>query len=263
MALRGYIVDAFADQPFHGNPAAVVPLETWLPDTLMQQMAMEHNLAETVFFVREGEGYRIRWFTPVSEVDLCGHATLAAAFVIAQVVTPGVVQVDFVSRSGPLGVSVRNEVYTLDFPSRPPQKVDVDPQVEPGLGGSPQVVLAARDYLAVYRTAAEVRALRPDMGMLAKVDRFAVIATAPGDEAGVDFVSRFFAPAQGVPEDPVTGSAHSTLIPYWAERLGKTDMVARQLSPRGGELFCRARGERVDIGGRAVLYAKTEIYIPS
>jgi PhzF family phenazine biosynthesis protein len=263
MTLTGYIVDAFADQPFRGNPAAVVPLDTWLPDAVMQQMAMEHNLAETVFFVREGEGYRIRWFTPVSEVDLCGHATLAAAFVIAQFVEPGAAQVDFVSRSGPLGVSIEDGVYTLDFPSRPPQLVEVDPQVAAGLGGKPEVVLAARDYLAVYRTAAEVRTLRPDMGVLAKVDRFAVIATAPGDEAGVDFVSRFFAPAQGVLEDPVTGSAHSTLIPYWAERLGKTDMVARQLSPRGGELYCRARGERVDIGGRAVLYAKTEIYIPS
>jgi PhzF family phenazine biosynthesis protein len=263
VTLSGYIVDAFADRPFAGNPAAVAPLEAWLPDALMQQMAMEHNLAETAFFLREGESYRIRWFSPVSEVDLCGHATLAAAFVIAQFVEPGAAQVNFLSRSGPLGVSVRDGTYTLDFPSRPAQQVDVDPQVALGLGGSPQVVLAARDYLAVYRTAAEVRALRPDMSLLAKLDRFAVIATAPGDEAGVDFVSRFFAPAQGVPEDPVTGSAHSTLIPYWAERLGKTEMVARQLSPRGGELYCRARGERVDIGGRAVLYAKTQIYIPS
>ncbi len=262
MTLSCYVVDAFTDQPFRGNPAAVVPLESWLPDDLLQSMAAEHNLAETVYFVGRPDGYEIRWFTPVTEVDLCGHATLAAGFVIEQFLDPLVDSLQFHSKSGRLGLAIADGVYTLDFPSRPPSPIHPDENLLHGLIQPPTQVLAARDYLAVYESAADVRALVPDMNALSRIHRFAVIATAPGDEPGVDFVSRFFAPAQGVPEDPVTGSAHSTLIPYWAERLGKEALFARQISRRGGELYCRLAGDRVRIGGKAVLYSKSEIYLP-
>lgn len=262
MELRCYVVDAFSSTPFGGNPAAIVPLDSWLPDSLMQSIAAEHNLAETAFFIPKGDHYHLRWFTPGVEVDLCGHATVAAGFVIEQFITPGVQQITFDSLSGPLGVSIDQGVYTLDFPSRPPVGAPVDPKLLEGLGGNPIEALASRDYLVTYATQAEVQALKPNMLLLSEIDRFAAIATAPGDEPGVDFVSRFFAPAQGVPEDPVTGSAHSTLIPYWAAKLGKSKMRARQISARGGELFCELHGDRVKIGGRAVLYSKNEIYIP-
>ena len=262
MVLTAYVVDAFTDSVFHGNPAAVIPLQTWLPDGLMQSIAAEHNLAETVFFVPEGDGYRIRWFTPATEIDLCGHATLASAFVIENFIDPSLINIVFESKSGPLGVAIHNDVFTLDFPSRPPTAVSPDEHLLVGLNIQPEQVLASRDYFAVYATAQQLRELAPDMGALARIHRFAVIATAPSDEPGIDFFSRFFAPAQGIPEDPVTGSAHSTLIPYWAARLGKDTLRARQISPRGGELWCQLVGDRVKIGGRAVLYSKNEIYIP-
>lgn len=262
MTLRCYVVDAFSATPFAGNPAAIVPLESWLDDRLMQSIAAEHNLAETAFFVPQGDRYHLRWFTPASEVDLCGHATVASGFVIEQFLKPGTKEIVFDSKSGPLGVSIANGIYTLDFPSRPPQPVPVDPNVLAGLGGDPVEILASRDYLAAYGSQKEVAALQPDMLRLSMIDRFAVIATAPSSEPGIDFVSRFFAPAQGVPEDPVTGSAHSTLIPYWAGKLGKSVLRAKQTSPRGGELFCELHGDRVKIGGQAVLYSKNEIYIP-
>ena len=262
MLLTAYVVDAFTDKIFHGNPAAVIPLQTWLPDDLMQSIAAEHNLAETVFFVPEGPGYRIRWFTPAIEIDLCGHATVASAFVIQNFIDPSVINIVFESKSGQLGVSIHNDLFTLDFPSRPPTSVIPDEYLLPGLKIQPEQVLASRDYFAVYATAHQLRELAPDMGALARIHRFAVIATAPSDQPGIDFLSRFFAPAQGIPEDPVTGSAHSTLIPYWAARLGKDTLRARQISPRGGDLWCQLAGDRVKIGGRAVLYSKNEIYIP-
>ena len=262
MTLTSYIVDAFATQIFHGNPAAVVPLETWLPDTLLQSMAAEHNLAETVYFVATRSGYDLRWFTPKTEVDLCGHATLAAGFVIEQFLDPGATSINFSSKSGPLAVEIKDGIYTLDFPSRPPTATSPDEHLLAGLDIPAIEILAARDYFAIYETAQQVRDLAPDMVSLARIHRFAVIATAPGDEAGVDFVSRFFAPAIGVPEDPVTGSAHSTLIPYWAGRLNKTTLFAKQISERGGDLFCALAGDRVKIGGHAVLYSKNQIYLP-
>jgi len=262
MILQSFVVDAFTDRPFHGNPAAVVPLNAWLPDDLLQSMAAEHNLAETVYFVAQHNGFHIRWFTPKTEVDLCGHATLAAGFVIRQFLDSDASTIHFDSKSGLLKVSVDADVYTLDFPSRPATGIQADEHLQAGLNLKPRRVLAARDYLAVYDSAAEIRSLSPDMRELERIHRFAVIATAPGDEPGIDFVSRFFAPAQGVPEDPVTGSAHSTLIPYWAAELGKTKLRARQLSSRGGELFCQLAGDRVQIGGHAVLYSRNEIYIP-
>lgn len=262
MTLTCYVVDAFTDSIFHGNPAAVVPLEQWLPDALLQSMAAEHNLAETVYFVPTASGYHIRWFTPKSEVDLCGHATLASGFVIRKFLRPDLTSITFDSTSGPLGVAIDGDVFTLDFPSRPPTAVSPDEHLLNGLNIAPAKILAARDYFAVYDTAAEVRALTPNMLDLARIHRFAVICTAPGDEPGIDFVSRFFAPAQGIPEDPVTGSAHSSLIPYWAGELNKTTLRAKQISERGGDLYCALAGDRVKIGGQAVLYSKNEIYIP-
>lgn len=263
MTLTCYVVDAFTDLLFHGNPAAVVPLDAWLPDSLLQSIAAEHNLAETVYFVPSPDGYEIRWFTPVTEVDLCGHATLAAGFIIEQFLDPLASSIRFLSKSGTLGLDIAGGVYTLDFPSRPASPIHPDEHLLDGLNLAPSLVLAARDYLAVYDSASQVRSLTPDMLALSRIHRFAVIATAPADEPGIDFVSRFFAPAQGVPEDPVTGSAHSTLIPYWAAVLGKSRMLARQVSARGGELHCALAGDRVRIGGRAVLYSKSEIYLPS
>lgn len=262
MVLTAYVVDAFAGEIFRGNPAAVVPLKEWLPDSLLQAMAAEHNLAETSYFVPEGDVWRLRWFTPKVEMDLCGHATVAAAFVMKECLGMDLAHIDFASRSGLLGVDIANGIYTLDFPSRPPEDVMADEALLAGMGAAPEDVLASRDYLAVYPNEAALAALAPDMGALKRAQKKAVIATAPGAENGVDFVSRFFAPALGVDEDPVTGSAHSTLIPYWAKRLGKMKMFAKQISERGGELYCELRGDRVGIGGRAVLYSKNEIYIP-
>jgi len=255
MELRYIHVDAFASRPFTGNPAAVVPLTEWLPVETMQAIAAELSLSETAFFVQEGDGFRIRWFTPATEVDLCGHATLASAHVIDRD------HVRFVSRSGTL--EVRREGYrlVLDFPSRPPRAVDdgaLIAQLGGALGHAPREVLRSRDIVAIYDDAATVRALAPDMTRLGAVPVHGTIVTAPGTgpDGDVDFVSRFFVPQQGIPEDPVTGSAHCTLIPLWAERLGKTQLSARQVSRRGGELACALRGERVDIGGHAVTVAQ-------
>ena len=261
MRIPLYQIDAFADGPFTGNPAAVCPLEEWLPDNVMQAIAAENNLSETAFFVPEGDGYRLRWFTPTSEVDLCGHATLASAFVVFRWLIPRRNAVTFQTvQAGPLTVSRDGDLLALDFPARPPSPCAMPDGIAAALGRQPAAVLAARDYLAVYETAEDIRALTPDFAAIARLDRFAVIVTAPGT-GGIDFVSRFFAPARGVDEDPVTGSAHCTLIPYWAGRLGKTRLEARQLSRRGGALICALQGDRVTIAGRAVLYLEGRITI--
>ena len=252
MRLPIYQVDAFSGRRFGGNPAAICPLPKWLPDHTLQQIAAENNLAETAYFVAEPEGYRLRWFTPAVEVDLCGHATLAAAFVLMDCLGFGGDQVTFHSRSGPLTVSRHNGMFTLDFPARPGRPRPVDEAITRALGAAPREILAARDTMCVFETEAEVRDLRPDMKAMAALESFAFIATAPGDDC--DFVSRFFAPRAGIDEDPVTGSAHCTLTPYWAARLGKTSLFARQISARGGELWCEDRGERVRIGGHGALY---------
>jgi predicted PhzF superfamily epimerase YddE/YHI9 len=259
MELPIYQVDAFASVLFRGNPAAVCPLEEWLPDETLQAIAAENNLSETAYYVRKGERYDLRWFTPSVEVDLCGHATLAAASVILDVrrETPGP-RVVFDTRSAELVVEREGDLYALDFPSRPPAPFpEPHPGLEIGLGAKPAQVLAARDYLCVFESEQQVRELKPDMPALAGIDRFAAIATAPGRDC--DFVSRFFAPAKGVPEDPVTGSAHTTLIPYWSKRLGKSKLFARQISRRGGELWCEDRGARVCIAGGAVQYLEGRI----
>lgn len=257
-----YQVDAFSSTVFAGNPAAVVPLESWLEDRLMQSIAMENNLAETAFFVqRPGGGYQIRWFTPNTEVDLCGHATLASAWVLFHQLGVTASRIEFDSKSGVLGVDRDGDLLALDFPARAPQRVQPCEGLLEALGGNPREVWASRDYMVVYDSEDEVRALNPSMPALMGIDRFAVIVTAKGSEPETDFVSRFFAPQHGVPEDPVTGSAHSTLIPFWAARLGKSSMTARQVSPRGGVLECEERGARVRIAGRAALFLKGTIFV--
>ena len=227
----------------------------------MQAIAAENNLSETAFFARDGERWELRWFTPTTEVDLCGHATLAAAYAIFRFLTPERSRAVFGTRkAGELVVERSGELLALDLPARPPAPCMSPTALAASLGGgAPATVLAARDYLAVYNEPGQVAELAPDFAALAKLDR-AVIATAPGD-GGVDFVSRFFAPTLGVDEDPVTGSAHCTLIPYWARRLGKDKLAARQLSRRGGSIVCEQRGERVVIAGRAILYLAGTIYV--
>jgi predicted PhzF superfamily epimerase YddE/YHI9 len=261
MQIPLYQIDAFAEAPFTGNPAAVCPLEDWLPEPVMQAIAAENNLSETAFFVRDGEAWSLRWFTPTTEVDLCGHATLASAYAIFRFLAPERSRAVFRTRKADeLVVERSGELLTLDLPARPPAPCMPPTGLVVSLGGAaPATVLAARDYLAVYNKPGQVAELAPDLAALAKLDR-AVIVTAPGD-GGVDFVSRFFAPSLGVDEDPVTGSAHCTLIPYWARRLGKDKLAARQLSHRGGSLVCEQRGERVVIAGRAVLYLTGTIYV--
>src|ERR1051326_849652 len=256
-----YQIDAFADGPFTGNPAAVCPLEEWLPDDLMQAIAAENNLSETAFFVPENDGYRLRWFTPTTEVDLCGHATLASAFVVFSWLAPWRRRVIFqTEKAGPLSVARDGDLLSMAFPARPPEPCTMSQPLVAALGRRPAALFAARDYLAVYDSADEGAALAPDFAAVAALDTFAVIVTAPGVD-GVDFVSRFFAPARGVDEDPVTGSAHCTLIPYWADRLGKTRLEARQLSRRGGALSCGLHGDRVTIAGQAILYLEGRIEI--
>jgi PhzF family phenazine biosynthesis protein len=253
-------VDAFAARPFSGNPAAVCPLEQWLADDLMQAVAGENNLSETAFFVRRADGdFDLRWFTPQTEVDLCGHATLAAAWVLLREIEPARARVVFHTRSGPLTVTratTAGDELAMDLPARPPRPIETPAALVRALGVAPVATLQARDLVAVYARAEEVRALRPDLAAIEALEGvFAVCVTAPGtgDDADVDFVSRFFAPAKGVPEDPVTGSAHATLVPYWAARLGKKTLRARQTSARTGELGCALEGERVILTGRAVV----------
>jgi predicted PhzF superfamily epimerase YddE/YHI9 len=260
MRIPIYQVDAFSGDLFRGNPAAICPLDQWLPDDTMQSIAAENNLAETAFYYPNGSGYHLRWFTPAVEIDLCGHATLASAHVIYSIRQESSAPlIRFQTKSGELTVERDGDLYALNFPSRPPKECAIDPGLHAALGATPRLTLAARDYLCVYETEDEVRSLAPDMRGLAGIDRFATIVTAPGRDS--DFVSRFFAPAKGVPEDPVTGSAHCTLIPYWSKRLGKTELHARQVSARGGELFCRDLGERVRMAGRAVKFLEGHIEI--
>jgi len=264
MKLPIYQIDAFTDRVFGGNPAAVVPLDSWLPDATLQAIAAENNLAETAFFVPEGEGWRLRWFTPTVEVDLCGHATLASASLIFSHLKPGLTRARFQTRSGLLEVTQQGDVLAMDFPTRMPVRID-DPALRDGLaralGAAPDEVWKARDVIGVYKTEADVAALKPDFAAVGRLDAWAVLVTAPGDRSGVDFVSRFFAPGRGINEDPVTGSAHCELIPYWSKRLGKTRLSARQISARGGVLECELRGERVTMAGKAALYLEGVIHV--
>ena len=257
MKLPIFQIDAFSSNVFSGNPAAVIPLEYWLEDDQMQQIAEENNLSETAFFVDRGGWYQLRWFTPQSEVDLCGHATLASAYVIFNKIQPDLQEVKFGTHSGELLVTKKDDMYAMDFPTHPPEPCVQPENLLLGLDKDPKEVLASNYYLVVYDSEKDVRELHPYMTKLKELDRMAVIVTAPGDE--VDFISRFFAPAVGIPEDPVTGSAHCTLIPYWSEKLGKKKMEARQISCRGGALFCELKGERVVIAGQGMLYMEGTI----
>jgi PhzF family phenazine biosynthesis protein len=259
MEIPFYQVDAFTDRVFAGNPAAVCPLESWLDDAVLQGIAAENNLAETAFFVPENGGFHLRWFTPTCEAELCGHATLASGYIVMNKLQRGADQIRFRAQAGELRVTRDGDLYALDFPSRKPQRIEPPKDLVEALGAEPLEVWKARDHLALYSTEAQVRGLRPDFAKLAKVDIYAAIITARGETP--DFVSRFFAPARGINEDPVTGSAHCTLIPFWSERLGKKELRAVQVSPRSGELFCEDRGERVRIAGRATLFAEGKIYI--
>lgn len=267
MSIKLYQVDAFTDQLFGGNPAAVCPLDQWLPDSVLQKIAAENNLAETAFFIpnTNKDGYELRWFTPELEIDLCGHATLAAAHVIFTEISSMIEQINFQTRKADELIVTRqkdNGLYTLNFPARPPQKTELPDKLLSALcyDKPPTEVYKARDHMLVYDSEADVKQLSPDFTALGKIDSvFAVVATAPGDV--VDFVSRFFAPRAGISEDPVTGSAHCTLIPYWAERLGKNELHAYQISARKGELWCENRGDRVLMSGKAVTYLKGEINV--
>jgi PhzF family phenazine biosynthesis protein len=259
MKLPLYQVDAFTSRLFGGNPAAVVLLDEWLPVETMAAVAAENNLAETAYVIPRTDVSPLRWFTPTLEIDLCGHATLATADVLFRHVFPSLDRLTFsTQKSGKLIVTRNGEMLTLDFPAKPGQRVDVTEAVTRALGVRACEAYRARDLMVVVGSAAEVRALEPDMRLLAALDDFAVMVTAPGD-GDVDFVSRFFAPKAGVDEDPVTGSAHCTMTPYWATRLGKTTLTAKQLSPRGGDLLCELRGDRVLMSGRAVEYLRGEI----
>lgn len=255
-----YHIDAFSGRLFAGNPAAVCVLFAWLPDDVMQAIAAENNLSETAFIIGRDGKYAIRWLTPKVEVDLCGHATLASAFVIFEHLEPSCRRIVFDSRSGPLAATRDGELLALDFPARAAQPCDIPAELTAALGCRPVETLKGDDYLAVFDSENDVRAIAPQFDALARLSGVeGVIITAPGSEA--DFVSRYFAPAVGIPEDPVTGAAHCSLVPFWAKRLGKTQLHALQISTRGGELFCEHRGERVLLAGRAVQYLQGAIRI--
>ncbi len=257
MRIPLYQIDAFTSRLFAGNPAAVCPLEGWLEDSVLQAIAAENNLSETAFFVRRQDRYHLRWFTPALEVDLCGHATLASAFVILNYLEPGQESVSFDTQSGELVVRRDGALLCMDFPARPPAACAIPAKLVEALGIPPLETLMSRDLMAVFADEDEVRSLQPRMDVLAEVEAFAVIVTAPAKEA--DFVSRFFAPRGGIAEDPVTGSAHCTLVPYWSKRLEKRSLHAYQVSRRGGELWCEDSGGRVIIKGNAVRYLEGAI----
>lgn len=246
-----YQLDAFTDRPFGGNPAAVCPLDEWLPDDVMQSIALENNLSETAFYVPEGDGYRLRWFTPKIEVPLCGHATLATGSLILEVLEPGRDEVTFETLSGRLGVKREGDLLVMDFPSLPAKDVPMPDGLEAALGRKPVQFLKAIKNMAVFESEADVLSINPDFDFVANMDGMGLIITAPGSVS--DCASRYFAPHAGIDEDPVTGSAHCTIVPYWAERLGKDEIHARQVSERCGELFCRLQGDRVVLGGKARL----------
>lgn len=260
MRLPYYHVDAFSDHLFSGNPAGVCLLPSgWLPEQVMQRIAFENNLSETAFITAGENNYGLRWFTPSVEVDLCGHATLAAAHVLLTEEGPGSGIISFETRSGTVTVELLDRTLILDFPSRPAVKCSPPLGAARAFGKKPSEILKSRDYLFVFNSEHDIRNMTPDFATMMNWESLGVIVTSPGEK--VDFVSRFFAPRAGVNEDPVTGSAHSTLIPYWAERLRKTSLKAFQLSRRGGEIFCQDAGARVKIGGRAVTYLRGEIEI--
>jgi len=259
--MKMYQVDAFADVLFSGNPAAICPLGQWLDDALMQKIAAENNLSETAFFVGGNGHYDLRWFTPVVEVDLCGHATLASAYVVFNYLEPEINVVEFSSRSGLLSVRRNDDCLEMDFPAESVSRCDAPDELVAGLGVMPDAVFRGRDYMVVIETEQQLCDLKPDFRLLAQLDLRGIIVTAPGVE--VDFVSRFFAPNAGIDEDPVTGSAHCALVPYWAQRLGRKVLKARQLSDRGGTVLCRLddrkNNGRVSLAGQCAAYMVADL----
>jgi PhzF family phenazine biosynthesis protein len=256
-----YQVDAFAETVFSGNPAAIIPLENWIDEALMQKIAMENNLSETAFIVKEDEVYQIRWFTPENEVDLCGHATLASAYVIKNFIEPHIAEIEFSTQKvGELKASAKEGMYTLDFPARIPEPCSVPEDLLKSLGTSIAVeILKSRDYFVVLPDEEAVKNIEPDFLLMQQLDTFGVIVTAKGQSA--DVVSRCFYPGAGINEDPVTGSAHCNIVPYWAQKLGKTKLHCKQLSKRGGSLDCELAGDRVLMTGKCVLFLQGEIDI--
>ena len=259
--MRQYVVDAFADHVFEGNPAAVCVLEHWPEEKLMMAITRENNLSETAFAVPEEDGYRLRWFTPGGEIDLCGHATLAAACVIDRFVRPDGGDIRFQTLSGLLTVSRRGELYEMDFPAYTLKPLEVTDEIADALGARPREVWRARDLVCVFDDPEIIRNMKPDLDQVRALKGALLHVTAPGAGTGFDCVSRTFAPKMEVPEDPVCGSGHCHLVPYWAGRLGKTELVARQASPRGGTLYCRLEGDRVFLAGRAAVYARSELML--
>ena len=259
--LKIYQVDAFTSEIFSGNPAAVCPLNEWLPDHVMQSIAAENNLSETAFFTRENSEFLIRWFTPTIEIDLCGHATLASAHVLYSELELKEENVEFHTKTGDLlKVTRDNEIISMDFPSHVSKQYDCDlNEIGEALGAKPIAFESATYGLAIFENERDILNLNPNFQAIKKLEHDGIIVTAPGDD--VDFVSRFFGPKLGIPEDPVTGGAHCSLIPYWSKRLAKKNLIARQLSKRGGELYCAHRGDRVQIGGRAITYLRGELLI--
>ncbi|MED4804321.1 PhzF family phenazine biosynthesis protein [Bacillus atrophaeus] len=258
--MKYYVVDAFAENLFEGNPAGVCIMKEWIPDELMQQIAAENNLSETAFAVKEGENYRLRWFTPADEIDLCGHATLATAYVIANFYESNVEEIKFQTISGELVVVKKGELYEMDFPSRMPKEISLTEEMVEALGVKPVEVHLGRDLIFVLEKEEDVLNASPDFSKLKELpDGLGVSITARSEK--YDFVSRAFFPKLNVNEDPVCGSAHCNFIPYWAKNLSKNEMVARQLSKRGGKLYCKFEGDRVKISGSAVLYSIADLQI--
>lgn len=254
MELTLYQVNAFASSPFQGKPSIVIPLENWLPDVLLQQIAQENNVAETAYFVNNEDDFHLRWFTPESEVDVCSHATLASAYVAFNEVGLAADSVFFDTRLGRLKVERNDGRLRMEFRATPPHAGVASEELVKAVGARPSEVLESHDIVFVYEDAKQVSALRPDMDALERLAPAGLIATAPGYDC--DFVSRTFAPALGMPEDPVTESSHCTLVPYWAGRLGKNDLLARQISKRSGEIWCALEGDRVCLEGEAVVYLR-------
>ncbi len=259
MKLDLYQIDAFAEQQFEGNPAAVVPLESWLPDSVMQAIAEENNLAETAFFIPVENGFHIRWFTPGQEVKLCGHATLASAYVLFNIMGYQGEELSFESLSGQLLVSKTGSRLTLDFPAQAPEVCSTPESLVTGMGKRPVACLKREDYIAVFENEEDVLSITPNHEALKQLDLRGVIATAPSSE--FDFIVRFFAPKCGIPEDPVTGSAYTQLMPYWSDKLSSSKLFAKQVSRRGGKVFCELEGSRVLISGSAVTYMQGSIEI--
>ena len=257
MKIQFYQIDAFANRVFEGNQAAICPLDEWLDDVTMQNIAMENNLAETAFFVAEGDAFNLRWFTPTKEVNLCGHATLASAYVLFNFLNYKKKTITFNSKSGPLFVSKNNELIKMDFPSQLPIVCQTPELIVEAFNQTPLEVLKCEDYIVVFDESVNIQELEPDLELLKRLDLRGVCITTKDKE--YDFVSRFFAPNFGINEDSVTGSAHTQLVPYWAEKLGKSSFKAKQLSQRGGELYCELDGERVYISGKAVCSILGEI----